>query len=87
VVAVPVELHAVPVLPLQVPVPGWQTTQPKPLAQVLGGVSAAQLVVVSVPALQMSATLPWQVTPLGVQAVAPSPVVESGLPLELPSGP
>jgi hypothetical protein len=58
VVAVPVELHAVPVLPLQVPVPGWQTTQPNPLAQVCGGVSAAQFVVVRVPAAQMSATFP-----------------------------
>jgi hypothetical protein len=77
-------------LPLQEPVPGWQTTQPKPLLHVSAGTRAAQLVVVSVPLLQIWATLPWQVTPLGEHAAPPSPVVESAPPLPSPglaSGP
>jgi hypothetical protein len=85
VVALPVELHAVPTLPLHVPVPGWQTTQPKPGAQVSAGVSAAQFDVDSVPPLQICATLPWQVTPFGEHAEPASPsVVASGPPLPLP---
>jgi hypothetical protein len=76
-VPVPVELHAVPVLPLQVPVPGWQTTHPNPFAHVSAGVSMEQSVVVRHPPLQLLATLPWQVTPDGEHATHASLLVES----------
>lgn len=82
-VPVPVGLHAVPVLPEHEPVPGTHATQPKPLAQ--RGVAPLHVCVLSVPALQMVATLPWHVMPLGEQPLPPLPLPEPPpLPLPLP---
>src|SRR5258706_12773159 len=71
-------LHTVPVVPLQLPLPGVHTTQPNPSAHT--GVPPEHWATVETPLVHVVAVVPLHVTPFGAHpASVPVSVVASGI--------